>query len=255
MRAETAAQRNPSRRDLVEQLRRLIDDYNAGSFNVDEMLRRLQALSRQLSEEEQRTAREGLSEPELAVFDLLTRPDPVLTDEEREEVKRVARKLMEHIQDRLVLDWRRKAQTREAARSLVKDILEELPEDAYGPEVWERKAGIVFDHIFASYYDDGGSVYEASEPAVDVVAAPPPEPGAAPPSIDVDGVTEEVLARIKGDPAFAEMVAEQLRGERAYFAVPSEELIARDESFDVNWAAVKSAGSTWRAPRPRSRPG
>ena len=140
------------------------------------MLRRLQTLSRQLSEEEQRTARQGLSEPELAVFDLLTRPDPELTDEEREEVKRVARKLMEHIQDRLVLDWRRKAQTREAARSLVKDILEELPEGPYGPEVWERKAGIVFDHIFASYYDDGGSVYEVSESAVEAVSAPPPEP-------------------------------------------------------------------------------
>ncbi len=238
MSAEAAAQRNPSRRDLVEQLRRLIDDYNAGSFNVDEMLRRLQALSRQLSEEEQRTAREGLAEPELAVFDLLTRPDPVLTDEEREVVKRVARKLMEHIQDRLVLDWRRKAQTREAARSLVKDILEELPEEPYGPEVWERKAGIVFDHIFASYYDDGGSVYETSEPGVDVVAAPPPEASTALPSIDVDGVTEEVLARIKDDPTLAELVAEQLRGEKAFFAVPSEELIGRVESFDVEFKST-----------------
>lgn len=238
MSAEAAAQRNPSRRDLVAQLRRLIDDYNAGSFNVDEMLRRLQALSRQLSEEEQRTAREGLAEPELAVFDLLTRPDPVLTDEEREEVKRVARKLMEHIQDRLVLDWRRKAQTREAARSLVKDILEELPEEPYGPEVWERKAGIVFDHIFASYHDDGGSVYEASEPGVEVVAAQAPEPSTPLPSIDVDGVTEKVLARIKDDSTFAEMVAEQLRGEKAFFAVPSEELIAREESFDVEFKAT-----------------
>ena len=41
------------------------------------MLRRLQELSRQLSDEEQRTAREGLTEFELAVFDLLTKPDPL----------------------------------------------------------------------------------------------------------------------------------------------------------------------------------
>ena len=96
----------------------MIDEYNAGSLNVDEMLRRLQALSQQLSDEEQRTVREGLSEPELAVFDLLTRPDPVLTDAEQAEVKKVARKLMSHIEDKLVLDWRKKAQTREAARVL-----------------------------------------------------------------------------------------------------------------------------------------
>ena len=179
------------------------------------MLRRLQALSRQLSEEEQRTAREGLSEPELAVFDLLTRPDPVLTDEEREQVKRVARKLMAHIQDRLVLDWRRKAQTREAARGLVKDILDELPEDVYGPEIWERKAGIVFNHIFASYYDDGGSVYEVRRASrrSGRRAASGRWSGASQ-SIDVDDSPTRCWSGSRADPAFAEMVAEQLRGRR-----------------------------------------
>ncbi len=34
------------------------------------------------------------------------------------------------------------------------------------------------------------------------------------------------------------MVAEQLRGEKAFFAVPSEELIARDESFDVEFKST-----------------
>jgi len=151
---ETSARRNPSRLDLVAKLRDLIESYNAGSLNVDEMLRRLQALSRQLSDHEQRTAREGLSEPELAVFDLLTKPDPRLTDEQRGEVKGIARKPMEHITDRLVLDWRRKAETREAARVLVRDVLDELP-DAYDRATWQRKADAVFNHIFASYYDDG----------------------------------------------------------------------------------------------------
>ena len=40
------------------------------------------------------------------MFDLLTKPDPVLTEEEHADVKKVARKLMEHVTDRLVLDWR-----------------------------------------------------------------------------------------------------------------------------------------------------
>lgn len=38
--------------DPVEQLRTLIDEYNAGSLNVDEMLRRLQSLSREPSADE-----------------------------------------------------------------------------------------------------------------------------------------------------------------------------------------------------------
>ncbi|MDQ3729416.1 MAG: HsdR family type I site-specific deoxyribonuclease, partial [Actinomycetota bacterium] len=236
-RVEGAARRNPTRLDLVERLRKLIDEYNAGSLNVDEMLRRLQSLSRELSEEEQRTVREGLAEPELAVFDLLTRPDPVLSDEQRDEVKAVARKLMAHIQDRLVLDWRRKAETREAARSLVKDILDELP-NAYSAEVWERKAEIVFNHIFASFRDDGGSVYEETLPVVSPVTSREGEVGAATEDIDVETVTTTVVERIKTDRTFAELVAEQLRGEKAFFAVPSKELITKDETYEVEFKST-----------------
>ncbi len=166
-RIESSARKNPTRLDLVEKLRQLIDAYNAGGLNVDEMLRRLRSLSQQLSEDEQRTAREGLSEPELAVFDLLTRPDPLLTEEQRGEVKRIARKLMEHITERLVLDWRKKAETRAAARVLAGDVLDELP-DAYDAETWQRKSDAVFNHIFASYYDDGHSVYHDAPGAVAV---------------------------------------------------------------------------------------
>jgi type I restriction enzyme R subunit len=237
---EASARRNPARLDLVEKLRQLIDAYNMGSLNLDEMLRRLQSLSQQLSDDEQRTASEGLSEPELAIFDLLTKPDPVLTEEQRVEVKAVARKLMEHITERLVLDWRKKAQTREAARVLVKDILEELP-DAYDPETWQRKSDVVFNHIFASYYDDGHSVYdeEAASIGGTAVAVAPTPPTAAPPaSIDVAEVTQAVLEHIKTDQAFAERVAEQLKGKQAFFAVPSLELITSDETHEVEFKST-----------------
>ncbi len=240
-RVDAAGRRNPTRVGLVERLRELIDAYNAGSFNVDEMLRRLQSLSRELSQDEQRTVREGLSEPELAVFDLLTKPDPVLTDEEREQVKAVAKKLMVHIEDRLVLDWRKKAETREAARGVVKEILDELP-DVYDPEIWERKTEIVFNHIFASYYDDGGSVYVEPTPPTDLevgVSAAHAVAVASPPvSVDVDTITTSVIEQITADPSFAEAVAEQLRGKGGFFAVPSAELIAGDETFEVEFKST-----------------
>jgi len=232
-RVDAAAERNPTRRDLVEELRRLIEQYNAGSLNVDELLRRLQSLSKELSKEEQRTVQEGLSEPELAVFDLLTRPDPILSADEREQVKEIARKLMEHIQERLVLDWRRKAETREAARALVKDVLDELPK-AYDEETWNRKAGIVFDHIFASFHDDGDSVYEPRLPAAITVAPSPPMPA----TLDIEEVTATVIEEIKTDPSFAEQVAEKLRGKEAFFAVPSAELIDKEEQFDVEFKST-----------------
>lgn len=52
----------------------LIAEYNVGSLNIDEYLRRLVELSRSPTDEEQRAVVEGLTEEELAIFDLLTKP-------------------------------------------------------------------------------------------------------------------------------------------------------------------------------------
>jgi Domain of unknown function (DUF3387). len=62
----------------------LIESYNAGSRNIEELFQELLALSRALREEQQRHVREQLTEEELTVFDILTRPGPDLTTEERE---------------------------------------------------------------------------------------------------------------------------------------------------------------------------
>ena len=236
---EASARRNPTRLGLVDKLRQLIDAYNAGSLNVDEMLRRLQSLSKQLSKDEQRTAREGLSEPELAVFDLLTEPDPVLTEEQRTEVKKIARKLLEHIADRLVLDWRKKAETREAARVLVKDVLDDLP-DAYDRQTWQRKTDVVFNHIFASYYDDGHSVYDdhARVSTGAVVAAPSREAASVAAEVDIGTITQAVLNQIKSDPSLAEQIAAQLKGKQAFFAIPTDELIGADETHEVEFKST-----------------
>ena len=63
-----------------------------------------------------------------------------------------------------------------------------------------------------------------------------PAPPAA--TIDVEEVTATVIAEIKADPSFAERVAEQLRGKEGFFAVSTEELIAADEKFDVEFKAT-----------------
>jgi type I restriction enzyme, R subunit len=47
-------------------------------------------IAQELSEEEQRSISEGLSEEELAIFDLLTRPEMSLTNKEKERVKKVS---------------------------------------------------------------------------------------------------------------------------------------------------------------------
>jgi len=162
-RAMELVRRNPTRRELVEKIESLVATYNAGSVNIEEYLRRLRDLTKTLNEEEQRAVTEGLTEEELAVFDLLTKPEPTLTAGERLTVKASAKHLLESVRDKLVLDWRRKAETKADVRQSIKDLLDaDLPADPYPPTLFDDKVAAIFNHLVAAYSDDGGSVYDAS---------------------------------------------------------------------------------------------
>jgi type I restriction enzyme R subunit len=150
---------NKTRADYLAKFEELIESYNAGSRNIDELFRELVALSRSLSEEQDRHVRENLSEEELSVFDILTRPGPDLTAEEREEVKKVTRQLLERLKSLLVLDWRQRVGTRASVREAIKRELDEGLPRVYTPELYQSKVSAVFEHFFESYYGESASVY------------------------------------------------------------------------------------------------
>lgn len=205
-RATRAATRNPTRYELVERIEELIEEYNAGSVNIDEYLRRLLELSETLSVEEERSVREGMTEEELAIFDLLTRPDPVLTDEERDAVKASSKKLLAHLHDKLVQDWHRKVDVMNDVDSTIRRVLDrELPETPYTPEIFTSKVQLVLDHVLTAYGDDGDSAYTSG---VDVHWSNRPVIHAGP--LDVNKIADDVVARIHDDPAFAAHVAAEL---------------------------------------------
>ncbi len=76
---------NETRADLREKFEALIEAYNTGSAQIAELFVALVEFTQTLSEEEARHVRENLSEEELVVFDLLTRPGPELSSAERDE--------------------------------------------------------------------------------------------------------------------------------------------------------------------------
>jgi type I restriction enzyme R subunit len=151
---------NPMRVDLVERFETLVADYNAGSMNVEAFFKELLAFRKTLSDEEARALSEGLDEEHLAVFDLLMRPAPELTQEETDEVKKVADELLEILKHgKLMLDWRKQQSTRAAVRVAIEETLDRLPE-VYERKIYAQKCDIVYQHVFDSYWDDGHSVYE-----------------------------------------------------------------------------------------------
>jgi type I restriction enzyme R subunit len=139
---------NKTRADYLAKFEELVESYNAGSRNIEELFQELLALSRTLNDEQQRHVREHLTEDELTVFDILTRPGPDLSPEEREEVKKVARQLLQKVESALVLDWREKAQARAQVRLTIEDVLDEGLPRIYAPELYKQKCSILFEHIF-----------------------------------------------------------------------------------------------------------
>ena len=228
-RLDQAVRKNPTLLELAERFRRLIDEYNAGTHNLEELLRRLKAINDELTDEEQRAVREDATEAELAVFDLLTKPEPDLTKAEAFTVRGAAKKLLERVEDKLVLDWKRRQHTRSAVKVAVKDVLDaELPE-VYGPELFDRKVDAIFDHIYASYSDNGESVYDLADAGARSLPAVATLPSTA------EQVNDGLLSAVRSDPALFSRLMETVFGASATWACPTEQLLIREESRVVEY--------------------
>jgi type I restriction enzyme, R subunit len=153
---------NKTRTDFREKFEELIESYNAGSLNIEDLFNQLVTLSRTLGEEQQRHVREHMTEEELVVFDILTRPAPELSTEERTEVKKVAKQLLERLKALLVLDWRKRQAARARVEDAIKDLLDTGLPRAYSTDIYKQKCSAVFEHFYESYPESGANIYNAT---------------------------------------------------------------------------------------------
>jgi len=155
----TLVQFNRTRMNYLETFQQMIENYNAGASNVDAFFTQLLSFARALTAEEQRTIAENLAEEELALFDLLTRPELTLSKAEQAQVKQIARDLLATLKrEKLVLDWRKKQQAKAAVRLAIEETLDQLPE-SYTTELYAQKCEAVYQHIYDAYAGAGQSIY------------------------------------------------------------------------------------------------
>jgi len=162
MKLETMLTENPTRKDFMEKFQKLIDAYNSGSLNIEVFFKELVDLTADLQVEDQRAIRENLSEEELALFDILTRPVPELAEKEKAQVKKVCKELLETLKaEKLVLDWRKKDRARSDVRRTLEIVFDRGLPESYDEGIYNEKCELAFHHIFTSYYGAGESVYSA----------------------------------------------------------------------------------------------
>ena len=82
-----------------------------------------------------------------------------LSTEERDEVKKVARELLDRLRALLVLDWRKRSSARAQIRLAIEDTLDDGLPRTYTKELYNTKCEALFEHVYESYQGDGGSVY------------------------------------------------------------------------------------------------
>ena len=149
---------NRTRADFAEKFEALIESYNNGSRNIEQLFEELLKLSNSLDDEQERHVREHLSEEELVIFDILMRPAPELTTAERDEVKKVAKELLSRLKMLLVLNWRQKSAARSTLKLAIEDTLDTLP-STYDRPLFAQKCSALFEHVYESYPERNVGVY------------------------------------------------------------------------------------------------
>jgi type I restriction enzyme R subunit len=151
---------NASRYDFLDRFQKMVEEYNSGALNIEELFNELVKLSKELNEEEHRHVRENVSEEQLAIFDILTRPGPDLDRKEIESIKLVCKDLLARLKtELLVLAWRKKRTTRASVRVEIEKMLDAGLPEKYTADLFEQKCGALFQHVLEKYPDEGESVY------------------------------------------------------------------------------------------------
>ncbi len=143
--------RNPQRMDFYKKYSEIIADYNREKdrVTIEETFAKLVDLANSLDVEQRRAAEEGLSEDELALFDLLNKDS--LSKVDRERVKQASRSLMESVQKLIapLERWTDKEQTQAEVEVFILDhVYATLPSPPFTDEEKQSVANRVYKHIW-----------------------------------------------------------------------------------------------------------
>jgi len=156
-------ERNPLTVDFYQRYQEIIDEYNGRKDEaiIKETFRKLIELVNSYSAEEADTKREGLTDEQKAIFDIL-RHGKKLEEKEKNEIKKISIELIEELKrEKLKVEqWADKSVTAAAVFNTVsKTLFETLPYPAYETDDIDLKTTVVYEHLKRQYFGGGMSIY------------------------------------------------------------------------------------------------
>ena len=142
---------NATRLDFAERLQNIINRYNSGASSTENYFEDLMRFTEAMKDEDERHVREGLTEDELELYDLLKKDK--LTKAEEQKVKLAAKdliiRLLEGSPKVLVQDWWKDGQTQRAVKNAIEEVLDKDLPETYDRVTFKEKCENVFDLIVA----------------------------------------------------------------------------------------------------------
>ncbi len=147
---------NATRTNFVTRLQGIIDAYNSGSSSADNYFEELVKFTNDLKAESERNIREGLTEDELELFDLLKKDK--MTKDETQKVRLAAQSLLHRLLEEtpkiLVQDWFKDSQSKGRVRATVENVLHTHLPESYDRVVFTEKCNNVFE-LMLNYASQG----------------------------------------------------------------------------------------------------
>lgn len=155
MRLSKMLKQNSTRMDYYERYQRIIEEYNneKDRVTIEKTFEKLLKFVNDLSKEEKRAAREGLTEEYLVVFDLLEKPN--LSSREREKLKKISKELIEELKLTIsnIDNWREKTKSKSTIKQYIYNFLYQYLPESYEEYEIEEKKEVVYKHFLYNYKD------------------------------------------------------------------------------------------------------
>jgi type I restriction enzyme R subunit len=152
--------RNPMRMDYYRKYQDIVANYNREKdrVTVEATFAELVTLAESLDAEQRRAAEEGLSDDELALFDLLFKD--TISKADRERLKQASKSLLASLRDLLkpMPNWTRNTATQADVKIFILDSLwRSLPRPPFTDDDTEDAAGRVYDYLWQRSASGHGS--------------------------------------------------------------------------------------------------
>lgn len=157
--------KNITRQKFSERFKNIIDRYNAGGSENEDYYEQLVKLIEELQKEQERPEKEGLTEEELEMYDLLI-AGKKLTQAEEQSVKLAAKNLYKKLSDNrselLVVDWYKDDQPRERVKDAIQISLNDDLPMSYDKDSFQSKTSLLMNHFIDMAIQGYGWIARAS---------------------------------------------------------------------------------------------